>query len=291
MPERRSISTPDGRALSYREAGDPGGIPVLAHHGTPGSSLLYGAHVHDAEERGIRLLAYDRPGFGGSTRHEGRRAADCAADVTALCDALGIERLCTWGVSGGGPHAIATAALLPDRVAAAATLASIAPYGVEGLDFTEGMGELNIESFAASRGPEEGHRAQHELELAGVLAATPAELIEAWRSILGPADREVLTGELAAWALESIRDGVEPSSDGWFDDDLVFVRPWGLDVGSVRVPMLVCHGEQDRFVPFAHGIWLAGHIPGAEARLSPDDGHLTLGERIGEVHAWLVERF
>jgi pimeloyl-ACP methyl ester carboxylesterase len=292
MDEPLAVSTPDGRTLTVREGGVPDGVPVLVHHGTPGSSLLYAPHVRDAEARGIRLLSYDRPGYGGSTRNEGRSAADCAADVTAICDALGVERLCTWGVSGGGPHVLATAALLPDRIAAAAALASVAPYGVDGLDFTEGMGEMNVESFEASRGSEEAHRAQHEIELAGLLETTPGQLLEAWASILGPADREVLTGELAEWALEQINAGIRPSSDGWFDDDVVFVKPWGFDVASIRVPVLVWQGEQDKFVPFGHGRWLAANIPGAEARLTPEDGHLTIGEsRIGEVHAWLVERF
>jgi pimeloyl-ACP methyl ester carboxylesterase len=292
VQEPLSVSTPDGRTLTVREGGDSQGVPVITCHGTPGSSVLYGPHLEDAKERGIRLIAYDRPGFGGSTRREGRNVGDGAEDVAAVCDALGIDRFCVWGVSGGGPHALAAAALLPERVAAAAALASVAPYDGEGLDFTAGMGEMNVESFKASAGSEEDHRAQHEVELAGVLAATADQLVAAWSSILGPADREVLTGELADFALENIRAGVEPSSDGWFDDDVVFVKPWGFDVASIRVPVLLWHGEQDKFVPFAHGVWLSEHIPGVEARLTAEDGHLTIGERrIDEVHAWLVEQF
>src|SRR5437016_2989692 len=147
----RSVTTADGRVLTVREAGNPRGVPVLAHAGTPGSSLLYEPHVRDAEEKGIRLISYDRPGYGGSTRQPGRNVADCAVDVEAVCDALGIERFCVWGISGGGPHALATAALLPQRVAAAAALASVAPCDAEGLDFFAGMGEQNIEEFGAAR--------------------------------------------------------------------------------------------------------------------------------------------
>lgn len=163
-----SVEGPGGRTLTVREAGDPAGVPVLIHHGTPSSSLLYEPHVRDAEEHGVRLVSYDRPGYGGSTRDPGRSVADCAADVAAICDALGIGRICTWGISGGGPHALATAALLPERVAAAAALASVAPFDAEGLDFTAGMGELNVESFNASRESEQAHRAQHEREVAMV---------------------------------------------------------------------------------------------------------------------------
>ena len=292
MSERRAVDGPNGRALTVREGGDPGGVPVLIHHGTPSSSLLYAPHVRDAAERGIRLISYDRPGYGGSTRDPGRAVADCAADVAAVCDALGIERLCTWGVSGGGPHVLATAALLPDRVAAAAALASVAPIDAEGLEFTAGMGEANVESFNASRSGEERHRAQHELELGGVRRATVEHFLEAWSSIIGPADREALTGDLVEFALESIAAGIEPASDGWFDDDLVFVKPWGFELASIEVPVLVWHGVQDKFVPFAHGVWLAEHIPGVEARLTTEDGHLTILEhRTGEVHEWLLARF
>jgi len=292
MERPRAIATPDGRTLTVREGGDPRGVPVLAHHGTPGSSLLYEPHVRDAAERGVRLVSYDRPGYGRSTRQPGRRVADCAADVAAVCDVLGIERLCTWGVSGGGPHALATAALLPERVAAAASLASIAPFDAAGLDFTAGMGEINVQSYEAMSAGEEAHRAQHERELAGLLETTPDRLVEVWATVLGPADSEVLTGDLAEFVLDNARAGIVPDSGGWLDDDLVFVEPWGFDPASIRVPVLLRHGEQDRFVPFGHGLWLAARIPGAEARLTTEDGHLTLPERrVGEVHAWLLERF
>jgi pimeloyl-ACP methyl ester carboxylesterase len=292
MNSPRAIDGPKGRTLTLREGGDPGGVPVLIHHGTPSSSLLYEPHLRDAAERGIRLISYDRPGYGGSTRDPGRAVADCAADVAAICDALGIERLCTWGVSGGGPHVLASAALLPERVAAAAALASVAPIDAEGLEFTAGMGEMNVESFNAARAGREQHRAQHELEVEGVRAATPEQFLEAWSSIIGPADRELLTTSFVEFALESIGAGIEPSSAGWFDDDLVYVKPWGFDVASIEVPVLVWHGEQDKFVPFAHGVWLAAQIPGVEARLTAEDGHLTILERrIGELHDWLVERF
>ena len=149
------MTTPAGRTLTVREGGDPRRRAGARPLGTPGSSLLYEPHLRDAAERGIRLFSYDRPGYGASTRSPGRTVADCAADVTAVCDSLGVERLCVWGLSGGGPHALATAALLPDRVAAAAALASVAPFDAEGLDFSTGMGEENVVAFAATVAGEE----------------------------------------------------------------------------------------------------------------------------------------
>ena len=281
------LALPDGRTLHVYDTGD--GTPVCWHHGTPQIGAVPAPLL---ALPGIRWLSYDRPGYGGSTRHEGRTAADCGADIEVVCDELGLERICVWGISGGGPHALAAAALLPERVAAAASLASVAPYGAEDLDWLAGMGELNVEEFGVIFKGEEAHRASMEEQRQGLLAARPEELVEQWQTLLGPADREVATGEFAAELLAHMRAGIETGGDGWLDDDLAFVMPWGFDVATIRTPILLWQGEQDKFVPFGHGLWLAERIPGVEARLTAEDGHLTLGQRrIPEVHAWLLEHF
>jgi pimeloyl-ACP methyl ester carboxylesterase len=286
------VTTGDGRTITVREGGDPEGVPILAMAGTPGSSLLYPAHVRAAEESGVRLFSYDRPGYGGSTRVPGRTVADCAADVAAVCDALEVGRFCAWGVSGGGPHVLATAALLPDRVAAVAAIASVAPYEAEGLDYTAGMGELNVEAFAAIVAGDDAHWAQLERDHADLMAATPEGLVDAWRSLLGPSDLAVLTDSFAAFMLQNTLAGVRESADGWFDDEVAVVAPWGFDLASIRVPVLYWHGRQDKFVPFSHGEWLAKRIPGVEARLTDEDGHLTVLETgYADVQSWLLERF
>src|SRR5215472_15138390 len=137
----RTVQTADGRTLAVQENGDTDGMPVLAHMGSPNSRHMYAPISADAAARGLRLISYDRPGYGGSTPSPGRSVADCAGAVRAICAALGIDRLRTWGISGGGPHVLACATLLPDLVVAAASLASTAPYGAEGLDWYEGMGQ------------------------------------------------------------------------------------------------------------------------------------------------------
>jgi pimeloyl-ACP methyl ester carboxylesterase len=287
----RDVSTPDGRTLTVSEGGDPNGLPLLFIPGTPGSSLLYEPQVRDAEQRGIRLISYDRPGYGGSTRDEGRDVASCVGDIAAVCDSLEVERFCVAGISGGGPHALAAAALLPDRVIAAASLASVAPYDADGLDWFAGMGEQNVEEMGAVLAGAETHRAPIDREREQLLTITPAELVDSWQTLLGPADRVVATGAYAEFLLEHVRAGVERTGDGWFDDDVAFVHPWGFDVATIGVPVLLWQGKQDRFVPFGHGVWLAERIPSVDARLTEEDGHLTLVERrIPEVHAWLVER-
>ena len=290
--EPRVVRAPDGRELEVFDCGATDGVPVLVHHGTPSSGLPYAPHVRDAEEKGIRLIGYSRPGYGRSTPRPGRTVADAAADVEAICDTLGLERICSWGISGGGPHVLACAALLPERVAAAASLASVAPYGAEGLDWLAGMGESNLDEFGAVAEGRDALTAFLERERARMPRANPEQLLEAWSTLLSEADAAVVTGAFAEYLLETTQHGIGERLDGWLDDDLAFEAPWGFELAQIAVPVQLWQGEQDRFVPYAHGEWLAARIPGVEARLTPEDGHLTLIERrVPEVHAWLLERF
>jgi pimeloyl-ACP methyl ester carboxylesterase len=288
----RTVTTPDGRTLAVREAGVAGGVPVLVHHGTPGAGLLFAAHALDAEAKGIHLLAYDRPGYGDSTRREGRTVADCAADVAAIADAYGYDRFCTWGISGGGPHALAVAALLPERCAAAAALAPVAPWDVEGLDYFEGMGEDNVEEFRLALNDPDAHWAQ--LDQSRVLLAEGGSdaFADGFASLLPPVDLDALRGPLAGYIGKTFTLGVGAGVAGWFDDDVAFVRPWGFDLGAIRVPVLHWQGRHDRMVPWGHGVWLSQHVAGVESRLDEDEGHLTLlAHRVPDVHDWLVDRY
>jgi pimeloyl-ACP methyl ester carboxylesterase len=240
----------------------------------------------------MRLLGYDRPGYGGSDHHPARRVADAAADVAAIADALGIERFAVEGGSGGGPHALACAALLSSRVVAAASLAGVAPYPAEALDWLDGMGHDNVLEFSAALA------GRDELEsflrgLAGqMLASEPESLAEALRTLCSPADVAALTGEYAEYLHAAVRRGVSESIEGWIDDDFAFVTPWGFQLKDIRVPVQLWHGAEDLFVPIAHGRWLAERIPGVEAHLLDGEGHLTIQlTRIGDVHASLLEHF
>ncbi len=288
----RALTLPDGRTLTVHEGGDPAGAPIVVHHGTPGCGLLWDGWSASAADRGVRLVGLDRAGYGGSTPLAGRTVAQAAADTTAVADALGIDRFATWGISGGGPHALACAALGGDRVVAAASLAGIAPWGTDGLDWLAGMGEANLEEFdLALTGVEVLRPALEELR-AEMLAATPETFFDGVESLVGPADRAVLSGPLAAWLHETIVVGLPGSAAGWVDDDIAFTTDWGFDPGRIDRPVLVVHGADDRFVPIAHGRWLAERIPGAEAWLDDENGHLTLYERrVPQVHDWLRERF
>jgi pimeloyl-ACP methyl ester carboxylesterase len=273
------------------EGGARHGHPVLVHNGTPNSRLLYEPALRLAEAQGVRMIGYDRPGYGGSDRDPGRSVASCARDVQAIADALAIERLAVWGISGGGPHAIACAALLPDLVPAVAVLASVAPWGAEGLDYYEGMGRENVEDFELTLRDRAAGQAKHEQDRVQSLAATPETIYTTMETLLSPVDRDALTPARTQYLYEATQLGLAPGADGWWDDDLAFAEPWGFDLEQIRTPVLLLHGRQDRFVPFGHGEWLAGHIPGVEARLFDNDGHLTLIEHHLEgVHEWLLAR-
>ena len=281
-----------GRRLAVLDGGVESGPAVFVSHGTPGSALLWRDAVEDAEARGMRLLGYDRPGYGGSDPDPDRRVADAARDIVAMADALEIEKFAVEGGSGGGPHALACAALLEGRVVAVACLAGVAPYPAEGLDWLDGMGEDNITEFTAVLAGRDELEAFVRAMADGMLAAGPDSLGQALRTLLSPVDAAVLTGELAEYLVAATRRAVGDSVEGWIEDDFAFVSPWGFELDDIRVPVQLWHGGEDRFVPISHGRWLAERIPGVDAHLSDEDGHLTIQiSRIGEVHAWLGERF
>jgi pimeloyl-ACP methyl ester carboxylesterase len=306
---QRTVQTTDGRVLAVEEAGDPTGRPVLVHGGTPGSRLLYGPHVRDAAERGLRLIGYDRPGYGGSSPQPGRTVADCAEDVRAICADLGIDRLAMWGASGGGPHVLACAALLPDLVVAAATLASLAPFDADGLDYFDGMAPENVDDTLLFFTDEAAARAKTDRDRAEILAEAPGDAAESAESAesaddeatddeatdgfgppLPPADVAAIADGLGDFFAAAMRDGLAPGSDGWWEDNCL-LRPWGFSLSDITVPVLLLHGRQDTFVPFGHGQWLAARIPGVKALLLEDDGHLSLLQnRVPEVHWWLSDR-
>jgi pimeloyl-ACP methyl ester carboxylesterase len=266
----------DGRALEIEISGPDDGVPLLFHHGTPGSVIPFRAIGRAAHARGLRLVTYSRAGYAHSSRQPGRTAADIVPDMAALLEHLGAPRCLVAGWSGGGPHALATGAGLPDRVAGVLVIASVAPNGEPGLDFLAGMGEQNIEEFGKAFEGEAPLRTYLEHAAAELADADAATIVEQLHTLLPPVDVAVITDEfgedLAANLTAAVRTGV----DGWLDDDLAFVQPWGFELGKIEMPTFLWQGSADLMVPFAHGQWLADHIPGVTAHLEPGEGHLSM---------------
>ncbi|HUY10481.1 MAG TPA: alpha/beta fold hydrolase [Candidatus Dormibacteraeota bacterium] len=285
------INTADGRRLDVVDCGEVGNPAVVVHHGTPGARGLFGGWVDDAERKGIRLIGYSRPGYGASTRSPGRPVRDAADDVAAIAEKLNLTRLATWGYSGGGPHALSCAARLPELVVAASTIASVAPYGAEGLDFLAGMGEGNVEEFESILAGEAVTRPPHEAAVAA-MPSTVEAVIEDMASVLSPPDRAAMREHLGEWMITLFGEAFSHGADGWIDDDLAFVEPWGFELSEIRVPLQLWQGQHDLMVPLGHGEWLAAHLPRAEWYYLPDSGHLTLlVDQVPQIHQWLLERF
>jgi len=221
----------------------------------------------------------------------GRNVADCADDVRAIAGAFGIERLAVWGISGGGPHALACSVLLGDLVCAVASLAAIAPFGPDDLDYFTGMGQENVDDISLQLS--DPNAAAHKLEAdrRELLVATADGMQASMATLLCPQDAAMMTGELARDLLESMQEGLRPGGEGWWDDGCAHLGPWGFELDDVSVPVQLWHGRHDQFVPFQHGQWLAQRIPGVDAHLTETDGHLTLLDRIPLVHEWLLGHF
>jgi pimeloyl-ACP methyl ester carboxylesterase len=286
-----NVTAPDGRRLQAVAAGPVDGTLVLMHHGTPGSATrIYPPHLELAEQRGLRLAGYSRPGYGDSDRRPGRTVADCAADAAAVADALGAGKFLTVGGSGGGPHALACAALLGDRIGAAATVAGAAPPDAEGLDWLEGMAEENLEEFAAARAGEEQLREFIDRYAADLREVKGDEILDSLGSLVSPPDAAALTGEYAEFAARSMRESVRTGIWGWFDDDLALLGDWGFDPGAIGAPVSIWQGRQDRFVPPSHGEWLTANVGRSRGHLLDEHGHLSLAlAHFGAILDELVE--
>jgi pimeloyl-ACP methyl ester carboxylesterase len=288
----RDVTLRDGRTLHVYDDGDPNGNVVVENHGTPGCGLRYPPDVELARERGLRIVSYDRAGYGASTPNPGRRVVDVVADIEDVLDALEIDRFATAGGSGGCPHALALGARLAPRCVSVALVASPTPWDAEGIDQLAGMGEQNVQEFTAAMTGTAELEAFLQPMAEEVQAATVEQLKEVMSTLLPPVDRDVLTGERGAHLKRAFDRAIEPGIAGWRDDDIAFVTPWGFELDEIRVPALLWQGGQDKMVPVEHGRWLAERIPGVEAHISEEDGHLSIAVgRLGEIYDWVASRF
>jgi len=276
------VEIEDGRRLLVSDLGETAGPTILSYHGSGMGRTVYKPYLADAVQHGARVVSYDLPGLGGSTRRPGYSVADSADDVREIAAGLGIRRLTVWGTSAGGPFALACAALLPDLVAAVACLAcGYLPPGVSEVgQGTDAMLALDPDAARA----EYGRRAERERERGSSAAA----MMEAYGEDLVPADAKAMSDGVAQWFADDVGDALALGGDGWFDEAWAESHDWGFDVADIQVPALLIHGRLDTWADPAISTWLAARIPGAELRLTPDDGHLGVLNHVTEATAWLL---
>jgi pimeloyl-ACP methyl ester carboxylesterase len=270
------LTTTDGRTLHAYDVGPTGRLDelvVLWHGGTPNIGAPPEPLFDVAETLGIRWIGYDRPSYGGSSPHRGATVASAAADVSRVAEHLGIERFAVLGSSGGGPRALACAALLADQIPAAVTISAPGPYRAAGLDFFAGMSDGSARELrAAAQGRAELERvlATNDFDPESFIAADYAALDSSW-----------------SWFNRIVQAATVNGSDGMIEDDLGAMAPWGFDVAQITVPTLIMHGTEDRMVPSSHAEWLAAQCPTAELRLVPGEGHVSVLNSASDALAWL----
>jgi pimeloyl-ACP methyl ester carboxylesterase len=286
MNELSRFTLPDGRTMDVRLTGPESGLPLVFHHGTPGAGTPLRALESAAAARGMRVIAASRPGYGSSTRHEGRTVVDVVDDTNVILDTLGLESCVVAGWSGGGPHALACAARL-DRALATLVIAGVAPFDADGLDYLVGMGQDNIDEFGAALEGEAPLRAFLDDQRPALLDADAAGIVDSMRSLLPQVDQDLLTDQFGAELAGSFREALRSGVDGWLDDDLAFVSPGGFDLDEIASPVSLWQGSLDLMVPYAHGQWLARAIPTVNATLREGDGHLSI--LLGQMESMLDE--
>lgn len=268
------LTLPDGAVLHCYDTGQAEAeLVVVWHHGTPNVGWPPRPLFAESERLGIRWISYDRPGYGGSTPAPDRAVHTAAGHTAALADALGIARFAVMGHSGGGPHALACAALLPDRVGAAVSVSSMAPFGAAGLDYFAGMNRSGVGALGSAA---EGRAAKERHE------ATADEYDPEFTA----ADLAALNGDWS-WFNEVVRTALSSGPAPGVDDDLAYTAPWGFDPADIAVPVLVVHGERDSMIPAAHGRWLAERCPRSELWIRPDEGHVSVMTTVAPALDWL----
>jgi pimeloyl-ACP methyl ester carboxylesterase len=276
--QRLTVQAPSGRALDVLVFGPEDGLPLVFHTGTPSGLVGLGPMAEAVAVRGLRTVLYSRPGYGDSTPQPGRLVADAAADVAAILDRLRIDEFVTAGWSGGGPHALACAALLPVRCLAAASIAGVAPSDSPGLDWLGGMAPENVQEFHAALAGEADLTRFLDAAADVMRDVTGASVAEGLGGLVSDADKAVISDDFADYLAASFRAALSSGIAGWRDDDLAFSRDWGISLDALghATPVAIWQGDQDRMVPSAHGEWLAANIPLARAHLRPGEGHLSL---------------
>jgi pimeloyl-ACP methyl ester carboxylesterase len=284
----RIVTASGNRKLAIDISGASHGSPVILFHGTPGSRNGPKPRGKVLYNLGVRLISYDRPGYGGSSPQPGRTVADAASDVEVIADALELDQFAVVGRSGGGPHALACAALLSTRVTRTGVLVSLAQPNATDLDWFDGMTESNIKDFAAADADPLGLAERIRARVDRTML-DPESLVLALEAEMTAADRRVIE-DIAIRRLlaETFREALRDGPQGWIDDVLAIRRDWGFRLASIVGPVRLWHGREDNIAPASHSEWMARRIQRAEIVVQADAAHFGAVEILPEMLSWLA---
>ncbi len=276
------FTTKAGNRIDYFDSKQGDGL-LIYHAGTPGAGPTDECILENAAKNNLRVVQLVRPGYGNSTRVKNRNVAQIADIANELADHIGHDKYVALGWSGGGPHVLANVAHKSNRCVAGVCIAGVGPFDAEGLDFLADMGQDNIDEFGAALESEAALQKYMDAAHTSMKDVQGSEIIDSMASLLPQADRDILTGVYADHMAEIFRWAIANGTDGWFDDDIAFIKPWGFDLSEIKHPVSIWQGMQDLMVPTAHGKWLAAHVPNSTAHLLEEHGHLSIGDLACEV--------
>ncbi len=280
-PETRFARLRDGRRLAYTQLGDPAGVPIIHHHGMPGSRLEHEADPEFYRSLGVHVITPDRPGYGLSDPQRDRHLVDWPSDVAQLADSLGIRRFAVTSLSGGGIYALACAAAMPDRVTEAVLTGCPGPMQRPGSK--RGMRSMTRGGIWLATNVPWVFEAGSTL-LAGLVERFPRFFLDQANRDKPPSDRRWLQmPAVSSGLVDDLREALRPGAWGYVQDVLILSRPWGFALDEICVPVQLWHGDQDTVVPLHHGAYLASAIPGATLHLCVGEAHMLLWSHLAEI--------